>query len=326
MAVGEFELIQKYFARPELTEPDGKTSSTLFGIGDDCALIEIPPGMQLAQSMDTLVEGVHFPKDAPPFALGYRALAVNLSDLAAMGAEPHSFTLGLTLPGVAPQWLSAFSDGLACLARQFSMPLIGGDTTRGPLTITIQIQGLVPSGKAMLRHQARPGDLICVTGTLGDAAGALPAVLKGEDPESADDIHLRQLLNRYWYPSPRILEGQWLRRKGATAALDISDGILGDLRHILKASDVGAEIDPGLVPISLSLKHTLNPSSALKTALTGGDDYELCFIVPRDIAATLPPRINDECKITCIGQITSESGALRDSRGSLITAKAYTHF
>ncbi|WP_067587570.1 thiamine-phosphate kinase [Endozoicomonas ascidiicola] len=326
MAVGEFELIQKYFARSELTAPEGKASPVALGIGDDCALLDIPSGMQLAQSMDTLVEGVHFPKNAPPFALGYRALAVNLSDLAAMGAEPHSFTLGLTLPDVSPEWLASFSDGLACLAKQFKIALIGGDTTRGPLTITIQAQGLIPTGKAMLRSRAQPGDLICVTGTLGDAAGALPAVLKGECPESASNIHVRQLLNRYWYPTPRILEGQWLRRKGATAALDISDGILGDLRHILKASDVGAEIDPSLVPISPALKRTFHPAAALKTALTGGDDYELCFTIPRDLAMTLPPEINDDCKITCIGQVTSESGALRDSRGRLITAKAYTHF
>lgn len=324
--IGEFELIKRYFARPEISQIQGQYTDGLIGIGDDCALFDIPADMQLAQSLDTLVEGVHFPKECDPFALGYRALAVNLSDLAAMGAEPHSFTLGLTLPRVSELWLKEFSEGLAQLAQQVKAPLIGGDTTRGPLTLSLQVQGLVPKSKALLRSGASPGDLICVTGTLGDAAGALSSVLQGDTPKTCGDDHLKYLLNRYWYPSPRLFAGQWLRQMGATAALDISDGLLGDLRHILKASHVGAEIAPELIPRSSSLMQQYDQETALKLALTGGDDYELCFTIPRALAQKLPSTLADGCRITCIGQINDEPGLIRDSQGNLLTEKAYTHF
>lgn len=324
--MGEFELIKRYFDRPEIARIQGQYTSSLIGIGDDCALFDIPADMQLAQSLDTLVEGVHFPGECDPFALGYRALAVNLSDLAAVGAEPHSFTLALTLPRVSELWLKEFSEGLGLLARQFSIPLIGGDTTKGPLTLSLQVQGLVPKGEALLRSGAKPGDLICITGTLGDAAGALPYVLHGNTPEACGDISLKYLLNRFWYPSPRLFAGQWLRQAGATSALDISDGLLGDLRHILEASNVGAEIAPELVPMSQALSHFHGPDKARSLALTGGDDYELCFTIPRSLAATLPARLADGCCITCIGQITDEPGIVRDSQGILLIEKAYTHF
>ena len=216
MAIGEFELIRKYFARPELSGEQGKYADGLVGIGDDCALLTIPQGMQLAQSLDTLVETVHFPADCDPFQLGYRALAVNLSDLAAMGAEPHSFTLGLTLPDVNEPWLKRFSDGISRLAQKADIALVGGDTTRGPLTLSLQVQGVVPKGQALMRSGAKPGDLICVTGSLGDAAGALAYVLSGEKLGICDDDSIRYLLTRYWFPTPRLYAGQWLRKKGAT--------------------------------------------------------------------------------------------------------------
>ncbi len=324
--MGEFELIKRYFARPEIANIEGQYTSNLLGIGDDCALLDIPANMQLAQSLDTLVEEVHFPKTCDPFALGYRALAVNLSDLAAMGAEPHSFTLGLTLPRVSELWLQEFSNGLALLAQKFRLPLIGGDTTKGSLTLSLQVQGLVPKGKALLRSGAKPGDMICVTGTLGDAASAIPYVLNGETPENCGDEHLKRLLSRYWYPSPRLFAGQWLRKAGATSAVDISDGLLGDLRHILEASNVGAVIAPELVPKSDALSHTHDQSSATKLALTGGDDYELCFTIPHDLAKKLPATLDDGCRITCIGQITKDAGSIKNPQGDVLTDKAYTHF
>lgn len=327
MAIGEFELIRKYFARPELSGVQGKYADGIqTGIGDDCALLNIPKGMLLAQSMDTLVESVHFPAGSNPKHLGYRALAVNLSDLAAMGAEPHSFTLGLTLPEVEEDWLEKFSEGMARLAQQSGIALVGGDTTRGPLTLTLQVQGLVPKEQALLRSGAKPGDLICVTGTPGDAAGALTYVLAGEQPDTCEDDSVRYLLTRYWYPAPRLYAGQWLGKKGATAALDISDGLLGDLGHILKASGVGAVIDPEIVPRSATLNRQFGKEKAIDLALTGGDDYELCFTIPQDVAATMPSILPDGTRITCIGQVTEENGVIRSAAGKILTAKAYTHF
>ena len=296
------------------------------GIGDDCALIDIPQGMLLAQSLDTLVEGVHFPVSSDPYHLGYRALAVNLSDLAAMGAEPHSFTLGLTLPKVEEKWLKAFCEGMGRLAKQAGITLIGGDTTRGPLTLSLLAQGLVNKEQALLRSTAKPGDLVCVTGTLGDAAGALSYVLSGEHLDFCDDDSIRYLLTRFWFPCPRLFAGQWLSKKGATAALDISDGLLGDLGHILKASGVGAMIDPATVPRSATLNRQFGKDKSLEMALTGGDDYELCFTVPQAVAPTLPSILPDGCRITCIGQINNEAGVIRDVNGEQLADKAYTHF
>ena len=238
-SLGEFDLIRDYFDRSELRSK----RSDVVGIGDDCALLSVPEGMQLAQSLDTLVEGVHFPVHCDPYYLGYRSLSVNLSDLAAMGATPHSFTLGLTLPKADPDWLKSFSDGLADLAEKYDVGLIGGDTTKGPLTISIQAQGLIQAGKALRRNGARISDLIYVSGCLGDAAGALPDVLEGCLPETALDSDSKYLLQRYFTPFPQIALGEWLAQNGATSALDISDGVLGDLGHILKSSQVGAELD-----------------------------------------------------------------------------------
>ncbi|MGI9275792.1 MAG: thiamine-phosphate kinase [Endozoicomonas sp.] len=322
MALGEFDLIRTYFDRPELRSH----RSDVLGIGDDCALLTVPSGMQLAQSLDTLVCGVHFPRNCDPFLLGYRALAVNLSDLAAMGAEPHSFTLGLTLSESDDQWLSKFSSGLAKLAGQAGISLIGGDTTCGPLTISIQAQGLVPAGQALLRSGARAGDHIYVSGSLGDAAGALEAVLTGVTPDTCSDVSVRHLLQRYYLPSPRLALGSWLAANGATSALDISDGLLGDLGHILSTSGVGAEIDPGLIPLSKPLLHTQGEEQARQMAMTGGDDYELCFTWPADKPLELPGSIAEDCTVTRIGRITVEAG-LRDSgSGNELTARAYQHF
>ena len=325
--MGEFELIKRYFARPEIAQIQGQYTSSILGIGDDCALFDIPSHMQLAQSLDTLVEGVHFPRECDPFALGYRALAVNLSDLAAMGAEPHSFTLGLTLPRVSELWLTEFSEGLAQLARRFKVPLIGGDTTKGPLTLSLQVQGLIPRGQALLRSGARPGDLICITGTLGDAAGALPSVLNGDTPKACGDENLKYLLNRYWYPSPpsicravaapgRCPPQPWIFRMDCWVILAISS----------KPATLEHRLPPNWYPDRLPLASFHDQDTALTLALTGGDDYELCFTIPHDLAQTLPSKLSDGCRITCIGQINDESGIIRDPQGNLLTRKAYTHF
>ena len=322
MSLGEFDLIRHFFDRPEL-QP---TRRDILGIGDDCALLSVPEGRQLAQSLDTLVSGVHFPEHCDPFLLGYRALATNISDLAAMGAEPHSFTLGLTLPESDSDWLQAFSDGLVALAQPSGLALIGGDTTRGPLTISIQVQGLVPAGQALLRSGARPGDLVYVSGSLGDAAGALPLVLKGMHPEQSKNPAVQYLLKRYYQPSPRVALGQWLAVNGATSALDISDGLLGDLGHILKASRVGAELDPEQLPVSSQLLSVVGQSAAQGYALGGGDDYELCFTWPVDKTLALPEAIQAECSVTCIGRITDTTGICNATTGEPLSIAAYRHF
>ncbi|KEQ13000.1 hypothetical protein GZ77_21510 [Endozoicomonas montiporae] len=320
--MGEFELIRHFFDRPEL-QP---SRSDVLGIGDDCALLSVPQGRQLAQSLDTLVSGVHFPEQCDPFLLGYRALATNISDLAAMGAEPHSFTLGLTLPESDSDWLQAFSDGLVALAQPSGLALIGGDTTRGPLTISIQVQGLVPTGQALLRSGASAGDLVYVSGSLGDAAGALPAVLEGLYPHRCDDDSVSYLLERYYKPSPRVKLGQWLATHGATAALDISDGLLGDLGHILKASGVGAELNLEQLPLSPQLLSVAGLSKAQGYALGGGDDYELCFTWPAEKTLALPEEIRAECSVTCIGRIMDTAGIYDASTGLPLSAAAYRHF
>lgn len=326
MSIGEFELIKHYFMRPELTNIQGQETHIQLGIGDDCALLTVPQGMQLAQSIDTLVEGVHFPTHCDPFLLGYRALAVNLSDLAAMGATPYNFSLALTLLAVPKQWLKSFSDGLSALAQQTNIPLIGGDTTRGPLSITIQVQGLVPTGTALRRSGAQVNDLICVTGTLGNAAGALPFVLTPEKQVHHDAGDVKKLLKHYWQPIPKLQAGQWLRDYGATSALDISDGLLGDLRHILAASKVGAVIATDVLPISSALKRCYGSTESIRLALAGGDDYELCFTIPESLAKQLPNKLPDGSLVTCIGRINDEAGIIRDAQGNLIINKAYSHF
>lgn len=232
--MNEFELIRRYFAAARCAQGgDG----VVLGIGDDCALLALPAGEQLAVSTDTLVAGVHFPESCDAFLLGQRALAVSASDLAAMGATPLAFTLALTLPSANESWLAEFARGLQTMAQSCSLALVGGDTTRGPLSLTLTVFGRVPNGQALLRSGAQVGDLLCVGGELGDAAGALPLVLGQR--EAAADIS-EALLARYWSPQPQLALGQALRGR-ATAALDISDGLLADCGHIAKASQVAQD-------------------------------------------------------------------------------------
>ncbi len=306
MAATEFELIYRYFAAY------GRGEAVTLGVGDDCALLDIPPGEQLATSVDTLVEGVHFPEGAFPEDIAYRAVATAASDLAAMGARPLGMTLALTLPEADDLWLHSFSQGLAAVVADCALPLVGGDTTRGPLTISVQVMGAVPAGEALLRTGARPGDRLCVSGTLGDAAAAL-LLLEGQwDGEAQYADYLEQ---RFYRPRPRLALGQALRGL-ATAAIDLSDGLLADAGHIAAASGVKLRIDPALLPLSPALKAYHDSEQSLRWALTGGDDYELCFTLPADGA--LP----DHC--TVIGAVEAGEGV--DCGGFALEMPGYQHF
>ncbi|MTI14484.1 thiamine-phosphate kinase [Sansalvadorimonas verongulae] len=310
----EFALIRSIFQRPGLTTVGGHLDK---GIGDDCALISPPAGEQLVQSIDTLVADVHFPAGGDPFLIGYRSLAVSVSDLAAMGATPHSFFLALSLPEVNSEWLNGFSRGLATMAQECGISLAGGDTTRGPLTISVHVQGFIPKGRALMRSGAKPGDIIYVSGLLGDACGALPYILNQKPVTTEAEQYL---VDRYWQPTPRVELGQWLVGQGATAALDISDGLVGDLGHILKASGCGAELKSCNIPMSDALQKVCK-DKALEAALAGGDDYELCFTLP----ACCPLPQTAPVPVTAVGVITPSASALLLD-GIALSVKGYTHF
>ena len=311
MALSEFELIERYFSDiGSGIDSASAAPAVALGVGDDCALLEPPPGQQLALSVDTLVADVHFPAAADPADIAQRALRVNLSDLAAMGATPLAFTLALTLPAADAAWLKAFSRGLREAADVFGIALSGGDTTRGPVAvITLQVMGLVPHGAALTRAGARPGDAVLVSGTLGDARAALDVLERSPDKLSVDQRHW---LQRYHRPAPRLALGLALRGL-ASAAIDISDGLAADLGHILARSGVGARIDTTRLPLSKALQ--AHPR-AREFALRGGDDYELCFTAPT-IAL---PAIHTVAAaagliVTEIGTITAEPGLLARGAG-----------
>lgn len=315
----EFALIRKYFAAAPCAQAG---EGVALGIGDDCALLTVPPGEQLAISTDTLVSGVHFPDACDPFLLGQRALAVSASDLAAMGATPLAFTLALTLPHVDAEWLQAFAHGLNLMAQRCSLSLVGGDTTRGPLSLTMTVFGSVPAGQALTRSGAQVGDLLCVGGELGDGAGALPLVL---NQRSAQASISEALLARYWSPLPQLSLGLALRAK-ATAALDISDGLLADCGHIAAASGVRLVIERDALPLSAPLVAFLGLDAAREAALSGGDDYVLAFTLPASHVgqlrvAGLPVRV--------IGRVEAGQGVcLIDADGQDVTplARGYQHF
>ena len=319
MSLSEFNLIERYFNRPS------RRAGVVLGVGDDTALLRVPAGMELAVTVDTLVAGVHFPESAGPAEIAHKALAVNLSDLASMGAEPAWITLALTLPEADEAWLAAFAEGLFELADHHGVALVGGDTTRGPLTVTLQAHGLVPFGEALRRDGARPGDGIYLTGSVGDAALGLAALLEGRElpPEAFD--HCVDRLHR---PLPRVLEGHALRGL-ASACIDVSDGVAADLGHILERSRCGARIEAARLPLSSHFAAAFDrPEAAWHTALSGGDDYELLFCVPaareEALARRLPP---DAC--TRIGEIRREPGLLCvDAAGEPLDlgAAGYQHF
>jgi len=317
--VNEFELIRHYFAAARCAQGgDG----VVLGIGDDCALLALPAGEQLAVSTDTLVAGVHFPEPCDAFLLGQRALAVSASDLAAMGATPQAFTLALTLPNADEVWLAEFARGLQLMAQNCSLALVGGDTTRGPLSLTLTVFGRVPAGDALLRSGAQVGDLLCVGGELGDAAGALPLVLGQRDAQEG----IREaLLARYWSPQPQLALGQALRGL-ATSALDISDGLLADCGHIAKASQVALQIELEQVPLSAPLLAFAGEEQARLCALGGGDDYRLAFTLPPARLAQLQA---DWPEVRVIGRVQAGAGVqLLDAAGQPIDPPTggYQHF
>ncbi|GGP80765.1 thiamine-phosphate kinase [Shewanella ulleungensis] len=316
----EFQLIEHYFRNKGQKRRDVELS-----IGDDCALVNPADNKSIAISCDTLVENVHFLSDIPAHALGYKSLAVNLSDLAAMGAEPAWFTLALTLPSVDEPWLARFSEGLFEIAEYYGVALIGGDTTRGPRSISITINGQVIKGTALTRAGAKNGDWVYVTGTLGDSALGLD-VLRGAKIVNTEDKEY--LINRHYYPTPRVLAGQALRTL-ATSAIDLSDGLISDIGHVLKASKVGAIIDVSQIPLSTSLKANLSREDALSYALTGGEDYELLFTVPESQRGAIDTAlIHAGVKFVKIGQICAgdKLKLVDDGKAFMPVSRSFEHF
>ncbi|GAB1264097.1 thiamine-phosphate kinase [Aurantivibrio infirmus] len=319
MAINEFELIEKYFQR------DLGAYGVALGIGDDCALLQPPTAKSIAVSMDTLVGGNHFPKNADPELIAERALRVNLSDLAAMGAEPLWFSLGLTMPSADHHWLDGFSRGLFQASHLFNCSLIGGDTTRGPLSITIQVMGSVSTESALQRCNAKVGDTIYVTGHVGDGAAAV-AVIKNE--LNVGKAAFNYFMSHYYRPTPRINEGQLLRGV-ASSAIDISDGLMADLGHICKSSGVGAVIDLERIPVSEALKKLAKKEKLIEWALSGGDDYQLCFTVPEERSHEME-RLVQQNKIaaTAIGEITRGDDVTCMNGGKVLSVEkaGFQHF
>ncbi len=323
--MSEFDLIATYFTWKGL---ETSSKNIVKSVGDDAAVLSLKPNQQLVTSIDTLVPGVHFPENTAPYDIGYKALAVNLSDLAAMGSKPEWFTLALTLPEIDHDWLSEFSQGLKSLAQAFDIALVGGDTTRGPLAISIQVMGSVENGKALYRDGATPGDKIYVTGTLGDAAAGLVSIQKGLDLAKQEAEFCKQRLNR---PTPRILESE-LIKTFASACIDVSDGLLQDLSHILDQSrlklttdNLGAALDLSQLPLSNALE-SIDTEQALGFALTGGDDYELLFTIPENSESQfLESSMKSEYKFTCIGSITNKNKIV-DLNNNALEMNGYNHF
>lgn len=318
--MNEFELIKQYFNQRPATG-----AGVVLGIGDDCALLQPPAGEQLAVSIDTIVADVHFPAEADAALVGERALRVALSDLAAMGAKPLWFTLALTMPETSPAWLKGFSSGLMNAAGLYRCALIGGDTTRGPLAVTVQVHGSLMPGRALRRDGAKVGDLVFVTGTLGDAAAALAVIKKELEVGGAASAYF---LDRFYRPRPQIKTGQQLVGV-ASAAIDVSDGLLADLGHICTASGIGADVDVDKLPLSSALAAKASLDQCHAWALAGGDDYQLCFTVPPLKSAQIQGWIaNGSLDATCIGKVTKTAGVRCWRQGQRYTpaVEGYQHF
>ncbi len=310
MALSEFDLIQRFFTRPA-----SHSKINLLSVGDDAAIMRIPEGQELVVTVDTMVSGVHFFPDVESESLGHKLLAVNLSDLAAMGAKPIAATLALTLPEVNADWLAGFAKGWWQLADHFGVDLIGGDTTAGALTLSVQLMGLVDQGRALKRSGAKPGDGIYVTGDLGEAGLGLKIL---QQQRMKSDAHVLERFHRPW---PRVKEGRELVGV-ASACVDLSDGLASDLRHLVQRSQVGACIDFDCLPLSEAVAEYANQTHDDSLPLTAGEDYELCF--------TVPDRLSQHITIPCtrIGVIESEPG-LRVRKNGIIQpleVKGYEHF
>lgn len=312
MPIGEFELIARYFTRPVAR------ADVLLGIGDDAAVLDVRAGCKLVVAVDSIVEGVHFPAESAPADIGYRALAVNLSDLAAMGAEPAWFTLSLSLPRAEESWVAQFAQGLFEAAQAYDLALVGGDTVKGPLVVTVQIAGWVESDRWLTRSGARPGDAVMISGATGEAAGGL-AALRGQ---MALTPAVQALRRRFLRPTPRVALGRRLRGV-ATAAMDISDGLLADLDKLCAASGCGARIDVDALPRSSDLAATFDAETCLRYALTGGDDYEiLCAVPPAQVASCM------QWGCTQIGVFTAQRNVVCQRAGKpfSISRRGYDHF
>ncbi len=312
--VDEFSLIEKII-QPQA----GRRDDVILGIGDDGALVLPPADAELVIVADTLVEGVHFLPSLPPADIGFRVAAVNLSDLAAMGADARWATLALTLPQADPDWLDAFMQGFHAACRPHAVQLVGGDTTRGPLTLTVQMIGAVPRGQALRRSGAQPGDGIYVSGTLGDAAAGLE-ILKRGGPVNADEAFL---VNRFSRPTARLGLGQALRGI-ASSCIDISDGLLADLGHICAQSRCGAELDLSRLPLSSALRRVWGAPAGARLAATSGDDYELCLTVRANGEA----EVGAVAPLTRVGTMRTEPGIVVRSHKAVIvfSQSGYRHF
>lgn len=318
--MNEFELIKRYFSNLYTNRDD-----VVMGVGDDAAVMNFPAGYQFVTATDTLVEGVHFFRSANPYDIAYKTLAVNLSDFAAMSATPAWVTLALTLPVAEEEWLASFAQGLEPLMRANNLALVGGDTTRGPLTISIAISGYAKSNSLFLRSQARVGQAIYVTGSLGGAAAAVALI-------AANKPYSEALFARHARPMPRNQIAQALSSLSlSTCAIDISDGFLADLQHVLSASGVGATILKTALPIDRHIREFFSEEDALSFALHGGDDYELMFTCDDDIPQASLQNIANEynCTMTKVGVI--ESGHqlfIQDEVGQILLLKpmGYQHF
>ena len=319
--MGEFDLIKRYFSRKSLQ------NDVSLSVGDDCAITSIPSGYQLAITTDTLVESTHFLPSISPADLAYKSVAVNLSDLAAMGATPTWMSLALTLPEIKEAWLAEFSQSLFAILDRYGVSLIGGDTTKGPLSITLTAQGFLPENQGLFRHQAKVGDWIFVSGFLGDSAAGLDLLLQNRKIENESD---RYFIQCHLHPTPRVELGLALRAFSC-CALDISDGLLADLEHILERSQVGAEIYLENLPLSHHLCTQYEQTQAEKFALTGGEDYELCFTVSEEKRKEMEQVLRSQgIKVTCIGQIlpaTSGLNLLKNGKKiALPTHIGFDHF
>jgi thiamine-monophosphate kinase len=330
---GEFELIQRFFSRSDPTRRDTGRRDTarrdprvLLGIGDDAALLDVPHGEDLAVSVDTIVAGRHFPEDADARSIGHRALAVNLSDMAAMGAKPAWATLALTIPSADPRWLAKFAAGFLDLADAHSVALVGGDTTRGPLTVSVQILGSVPHGRALRRSGGAAGDILAVSGTLGDAAAGLAFL---QAPRAAKfSSEAEELIQRFNYPSARVELGV-AARGIASAAMDLSDGLIGDLPKLADACRLAASVRVEALPLSSAIRNAVSLNQARDWALAGGDDYELLFAVPANRFTELnaaAARLN--LTLTPIGELRAGSGVTWSLNGADFAPKVsgYDHF
>ncbi len=321
MVLSEFELIKKYFQ--DLTDEDSTVSC---GIGDDAAIIQIPQDMEVVLSIDTLLEGTHFLAETIPSDIAYKALAVNLSDMAAMGALPKWVLLSLSLPESDEDWLKEFASGFIALAKQHSINLVGGDMSRGPLSITIQIQGLVPTGTALKRGGARENDLIYVTGSLGDAGVGLDII---QNKLLIDNEYRKFFLNNLNRPEINVEAGLGIRGI-ASSAIDISDGLIADLGHIIEASYIGAEIEMDKIPLSEAMQECIERKTAWDYALTSGDDYKLCFTASATRHEAVVSTFNKiNIPVSCIGRVTRGTGLqLKTPEGNFFepSRKSYEHF